>query len=90
MDAAPFTPDDLYCAYCHAPAAGQCASCGALCCADCVELVSVLVTPRAICRSCVRDGSSSAAGSTWARRLRWAAALAVLTALLAYYLHAGT
>ena len=35
----PFSPDADYCVYCHAPAAGMCAECGALCCVDCVELV---------------------------------------------------
>lgn len=48
----PFTPDDDYCVYCHAPAAGPCAECGALCCGDCVEIVLQLSVPRAICQSC--------------------------------------
>jgi hypothetical protein len=56
---APFTPDDLYCVYCHAVAAGVCAACGALCCGDCVDLVMGLTTRRAICHDCVRKGHRS-------------------------------
>lgn len=52
----PFDPDASYCVYCHAPAAGMCAACGALCCADCVELVMGLTRRRAICRGCVDEG----------------------------------
>jgi len=52
----PFTPDELYCAYCHARAAGLCAACGALCCGDCVELVMALTTRRAVCHDCLRKG----------------------------------
>jgi hypothetical protein len=48
----PFTPDDDYCVYCHAPAAGPCAECGALCCGDCVEIVLQLSIPRAVCQTC--------------------------------------
>jgi hypothetical protein len=48
----PFTPDDEYCVYCHAPAAGMCAECGALCCADCVDLVMGWTTRRAVCNHC--------------------------------------
>lgn len=55
----PFTPDDSYCVYCHAVAAGVCAACGALCCGDCVELVMGLTTQRAVCRSCIDAGRTS-------------------------------
>lgn len=48
----PFSPDDIYCVYCHAPAAGPCAACGALCCGDCVEVVMGLTVQRAVCRAC--------------------------------------
>lgn len=48
-----FTPDADYCVYCHAPAAGLCADCGALCCADCVELVLRFTSRRAVCTSCL-------------------------------------
>lgn len=63
----PFTPDALYCVYCHAPAAGPCAVCGALCCADCVELVMGLTVRRAICRSCLERGHrpAGASGRRW-------------------------
>lgn len=89
MQPTPFAPDEVYCVYCHAPAAGLCATCGALCCADCVELVRgiSIITPRAVCRSCVRDSRSPAEGSAFLRRMRWAAGLAVLVALLAYCLY---
>lgn len=52
----PFTPDDDYCAYCHAPAAGPCAMCGASCCGDCAELKPGLTRQVAICRDCVAKG----------------------------------
>lgn len=55
----PFTPDDEYCVYCHAVAAGVCAACGALCCGDCVELVMGLTTRRAVCRDCLAKGQRS-------------------------------
>jgi len=51
----PFQPDQDYCVYCHAPAAGMCARCGALCCGDCVELVMGWTTQRAICSNCAAD-----------------------------------
>lgn len=52
----PFTPDDSYCVYCHAIAAGVCAACGALCCGDCVDLVMGLTTRRAVCHGCIEAG----------------------------------
>lgn len=52
----PFTPDDAYCVYCHAVAVGPCATCGALCCGECVELVLGCTTHRAVCCSCLEKG----------------------------------
>jgi hypothetical protein len=69
----PFTPDDPYCVYCHAPAAGPCATCGALCCGDCVELVMGLTTRRAVCCSCIEKGHLPA-GAWTTRRIAWAGA----------------
>lgn len=76
----PFTPDDVYCVYCHAPAAGPCAVCGALCCGDCVELVMGLTTRRATCRSCLLRGHVPGGR----RMLRWlgVALVGVLAAVL--------
>jgi len=54
----PFEPDDIYCVHCHAPAAGMCAECGALCCADCVELRLGLTRERAVCRVCLQAAAS--------------------------------
>lgn len=51
----PFQPDDDYCVYCHAVAAGLCATCGALCCPDCVELEMGWTTQRAVCHACLRE-----------------------------------
>jgi hypothetical protein len=65
----PFAPDDDYCVYCHAPAAGPCAECGALCCGDCVDVVLRLSVPRAVCRDCLRDQPRS----VWARLRDWMA-----------------
>ena len=59
MEAQPFIPDADYCAYCHAPAAGPCADCGALCCADCVEVVLRMTTRRAVCKPCLAAGRDS-------------------------------
>ncbi|MFQ5666706.1 MAG: hypothetical protein ACE5I7_09770 [Candidatus Binatia bacterium] len=83
--AQPFSPDDVYCVYCHAPAAGVCAACAASCCGDCVELVMGLTVRRAVCRSCMLRGHRPAGAGA----LRWliAGAGAVLAAsllLLAY------
>jgi len=52
----PFTPDDDYCVYCHAPAAGPCGVCAALCCGECVELAAGLTRQVAVCRDCVAKG----------------------------------
>jgi hypothetical protein len=60
-----FTPDDVYCVYCHAPASGPCATCGALCCADCVELVMGLTTHRAVCRNCNDENRRPAEARAW-------------------------
>jgi hypothetical protein len=48
----PFQPDGIYCAYCHAPAAGACASCRAVVCVDCAELVTGSGKSFAVCRDC--------------------------------------
>lgn len=48
-----FEPDGIYCVHCHAPAAGPCAACGALCCGDCVELRPGLTRQQAVCRVCI-------------------------------------
>jgi hypothetical protein len=75
----PFDPDDIYCVYCHAVAAGLCAVCGAVCCADCVVLTMGLTTRRAICRSCDERGIRPAE-----RRLfPWMAGLLLLSAAAA-------
>jgi hypothetical protein len=54
--AQPFEPDSSYCVYCHAVAAGMCATCDALCCGECVELVMGLTKHRAVCRNCFAKG----------------------------------
>lgn len=71
----PFHPDDIYCVHCHAPAAGMCADCGALCCGDCVELRLGLTREQAVCRLCL-----AAAPATTKSRGRglWIAAAALL------------
>lgn len=76
----PFTPDDDYCVYCHAPAAGMCAACGALCCPDCVELVMGWTTRRAVCRTCAIDEAPPQRAA--ARALPWLAGIAGLAAAL--------
>ena len=77
MQEQPFTPDDEYCVYCHAVAAGLCADCGALCCGDCVEVVLRYTSRRAVCRACLRSEPPAP------RRWPWvAAAIAILAAVL--------
>lgn len=70
-----FTPDADYCVYCHAPAAGLCADCGALCCADCVEIVMRFTSRRAVCTTCL-DAAPAAAPRRWP----WLAAAGALAA----------
>jgi hypothetical protein len=70
----PITPDDVYCVYCYAPAAGSCAVCRALCCGDCVELVMGLTTCRAVCRSCLARGARPADAAAW----RWVVRLGIV------------
>jgi hypothetical protein len=48
----PLQPDQDYCVYCHAPAAGRCGTCHALICADCAELAPGLSRPLALCKKC--------------------------------------
>ncbi len=74
----PFSPDADYCVYCHAPAAGMCAECGALCCVDCVELVMGWTTQRAVCNPC-SHGSETASGQR-SKAPYWLAAM-ILAAL---------
>lgn len=54
-DLAPFRPDQDYCVYCHKPAAGRCAVCHALVCADCCELQDGLIRPLALCEKCAEN-----------------------------------
>ena len=75
----PISPDDVYCVYCHAPAAGACAVCQALCCGDCVELVMGLTVRRAVCRSCLARDARPADAAAW----RWFAFAALALALVA-------
>ena len=81
MAVQPFTPDDAYCVYCHAVAAGPCATCGAICCGDCVELVMGLTTQRAVCHSCLRQSPTPDAKSR--RWLNIGIGLIVLAAIAA-------
>ena len=65
MEAQPFIPDDDYCTYCHAVAAGPCAECGALCCGDCVEIVLRLTTQRAVCKQCTGAEPTPTSKRVW-------------------------
>ena len=78
----PFTPDDDYCVYCHAPAAGMCAACGALCCADCVELTMGWTTRRAVCPRCTAALPASPRAAS--RALPWLVGLVAFAA--AFYM----
>ncbi len=78
----PFQPDQDYCVYCHAPAAGMCARCGALCCGDCVELVMGWTTQRAICSSCAdAEPATPRQAAPWLLALIVAAGVGLVLAL---------
>jgi hypothetical protein len=76
MEPQTFQPDDEYCAYCHAVAAGPCAECGALCCGDCVEVVLRFTSQRAVCKPCLAASPRRAGGGVW----RWLIAGALIAA----------
>jgi hypothetical protein len=63
------------CAICGMPAAGPCARCRALVCADCCELTGG-ASPFALCTRCVRKGGTSLAPA-WRPLLLWLAAIVV-------------
>ena len=75
----PFTPDDVYCVYCHAPAAGSCAVCQALCCGNCVELVMGLTTRRAVCHACLERDAAPADAAAWRWFVRAGIAVVLVT-----------
>jgi hypothetical protein len=81
VQTSPFIPDADYCVYCHAPAAGPCADCAALCCGDCVEVVMRFTSRRAVCRSCL--AAAPAPRRRWWAWLARLLAVAVAVALLA-------
>jgi hypothetical protein len=80
-----FQPDDDYCAYCHAIAAGPCAECGALCCGNCVEVVLRFTSQRAVCKPCLADDEQRGGGKRrwWIGGALAALALVVVAVVLA-------
>lgn len=79
---APLQPDDDYCVFCHQPAAGRCAVCHALVCADCSVLQDGLIRPLALCEKCAENRPRP--GRVL---LMWLlAAIAVLAVLLVVFL----
>lgn len=60
-----FTPDDIYCVFCHARAAGRCATCHALICADCAELTGGAVQKAAVCQECAARGEGRVGLREW-------------------------
>ena len=65
MSTTPFTPDDIYCVYCHAPAAGPCATCSALICSDCGELTGGSVKKVVVCHKCAKRGRGRVGLDAW-------------------------
>jgi len=63
--ASPFRPDDLYCVHCHAPAAGSCATCRAIICADCAVLTGGAVQGAAVCIDCGELGRGTVGWRAW-------------------------
>jgi len=82
----PFSPDAEYCVYCHAPAAGACAGCQAICCADCVDLVMGLTTQTAVCHSCLAQGWAPPGLRSFSRATLALAASLVVVLLLLYFI----
>lgn len=81
----PFSPDDQYCVYCHAPAAGPCAGCQAICCGDCVELVMGVSRQNAVCHSCIEKGWSPPGKRAFTRIAAAVGAAAVIGLLTVYF-----
>lgn len=69
------------CALCGKIAAGPCARCRALVCADCCELTDG-VTTFAVCLTCVRRGGASI-GAAWRGLLGWLAVIVLALAAVA-------
>jgi len=65
MSTTPFQPDDIYCIYCHAPAAGPCATCKALICSDCGELTGGAVKKVVVCKRCAEKGHGAVGLRAW-------------------------
>lgn len=70
------------CSLCGKIAAGPCARCRALVCADCCELTEGGVKTFALCTRCVRRGGASM-GSAWRGLLGWLALIVVALAAVA-------
>jgi hypothetical protein len=65
-----FSPDALYCVRCHAKAAGQCATCQSLVCADCCEISGGASKRVAVCVSCFDEGRGELTSADWMLVLR--------------------
>lgn len=65
-----FQPDDIYCVYCHRPAAGPCATCRALICAECAQMTGGSVQLAAVCRPCHDGGAGRVDWRSWLGLLR--------------------
>ncbi len=85
-----FNPDDIYCVYCHAPAAGPCATCQALICADCGSLTGGSVKKVVVCQRCADGGRGEVTGKTWWRVatpwILFFGALLVVAALVRFWM----
>ncbi len=79
-------PDNLYCVYCHAPAAGACATCKAIVCSDCAKLKRGAVKIIAICKSCDRKGRGDMSLRAWRSILVPIAGLLLVMMTLVFFL----
>lgn len=70
------------CKLCGRPAAGPCARCRSLVCADCCELTEGGASTFALCLTCVRRGGASLAPA-WRNLLVWLAGIVVALAAVA-------
>lgn len=81
-----FEPDNLYCVLCHAPAAGPCATCRAIICADCAVMTGGSVQLAAVCKPCHRAGRGRVGWAAWWPIVRMLLVLGVVLVLVALLL----
>lgn len=72
-----FEPDGIYCVYCHQEAAGPCATCAAMICADCGVLTGGAVKKAVVCERCHSQGRGAVGWEAWKGVVKVVAAVLV-------------